>query len=1104
MTHGEEPGSETHQDSVVLTYLEGLLMHQVAGRPGSTVTQRPEAGRSSQEQSDRAVRGTPPTHDSSQQDRRVSLGTVPRHFKKARLLHSETLREPERQTACAPNGGLNGQAVVHRSGAPDSSTQGENTLLASLLQSFSSRLQGVAMAQPDLKQPDLQQPDSKKADPKQPDLKQQDLKQLDQKQQDGGVHESEWVNKEAAGQCRETASSRLKGLMRKSKTKNHSNVPYCRRSAQDSSTESPRAPQGSKQRTTVDSCAARLKAVASLSKVRSSPGSSPKPSVACSQLALLLSSEAHLQQYSREHALKAQLSSRLASERLAAMATQKTQDKPEPGVGQPEVTPHTASSLKAEQSMLPQPALDSSKRRPSPDPGQRRMANASLPFRVRRPFDRHGTRPSQTCSSLLLLLLNSHNTHKQNISNVHLEKDNGVLSSHRSPLLSDSEHSSHENGFTKDSSDAESSYSCCSPIDLSVRNRISDPALGSSSSSLDKLTESLISKWKPEASRPKVRDTEELKGSPDEKSPRKVTLVQLLQNHKSSGKLNKSPEDLSDFQQDTVPKVNSVSAGPFTPATCFEEARSESPSSALTGRTPQLLSSFSHGREANGTASPYALYTSSHVQSTPLDLCKSKSHLSESVPEPAFSASKLLQNLAQCGLQTASPSPPLNAPRPSKRSSSSHELQTEKPVTLLERLSAPVARNQSPVLEAPHGSNLPCLPELSPPISEIENLLERRTVLQLLLSNATSKEKLGGKSCKDTAASGSARPPDKSVTCDHISRPLPDIKIKAEPEEESLSREAEGVQRSQRESDRHSLALLPQRDVKSEPPPTDAFPKDGLLSQLLKQQPRNLHANMHSDVCIGPVKEERQEHHPLVVPKKRRICVELESQLNGQPSQACGGRDADPVPRAPEWHSVKKPASPRQVDPLINCLANDGRTFNVLKQLLLSDNCLRDPARSSGTASPPSLLGARHDLGSVQWHPSAPGLGPGDFKASPQGPHWACHPTPQDSPKTNHVPLKRASEGPVRWVVTEEQKSDSDSPRLTKSNPILYYMLQKGNTRVSRSVREQREAEPFEMRVKEEPLVNAKGRDHEQNSKDHSQSFDEKQGDNSGQLNGSL
>ena len=40
MTHGEELGSEMHQDSVVLTYLEGLLMHQAAGGSGTAVDKK--------------------------------------------------------------------------------------------------------------------------------------------------------------------------------------------------------------------------------------------------------------------------------------------------------------------------------------------------------------------------------------------------------------------------------------------------------------------------------------------------------------------------------------------------------------------------------------------------------------------------------------------------------------------------------------------------------------------------------------------------------------------------------------------------------------------------------------------------------------------------------------------------------------------------------------------------------------------------------------------------------------------------------------------------------------------------------------------------------
>ncbi|XP_039867690.1 ubiquitin carboxyl-terminal hydrolase 25 isoform X6 [Simochromis diagramma] len=50
MTHGEEPGPETHKDSAVLTYLEGLLMHPVVAGPGATASGRSEAAHSNQEQ----------------------------------------------------------------------------------------------------------------------------------------------------------------------------------------------------------------------------------------------------------------------------------------------------------------------------------------------------------------------------------------------------------------------------------------------------------------------------------------------------------------------------------------------------------------------------------------------------------------------------------------------------------------------------------------------------------------------------------------------------------------------------------------------------------------------------------------------------------------------------------------------------------------------------------------------------------------------------------------------------------------------------------------------------------------------------------------------
>lgn len=49
MTHGEELGSDVHQDSIVLTYLEGLLMHQAAEGSGTAVD-KASAGRNEDDQ----------------------------------------------------------------------------------------------------------------------------------------------------------------------------------------------------------------------------------------------------------------------------------------------------------------------------------------------------------------------------------------------------------------------------------------------------------------------------------------------------------------------------------------------------------------------------------------------------------------------------------------------------------------------------------------------------------------------------------------------------------------------------------------------------------------------------------------------------------------------------------------------------------------------------------------------------------------------------------------------------------------------------------------------------------------------------------------------
>uniref|UniRef100_A0A1A8K9V9 Nuclear receptor interacting protein 1b n=1 Tax=Nothobranchius kuhntae TaxID=321403 RepID=A0A1A8K9V9_NOTKU len=596
MTHGEEPGPETHKDSAVLTYLEGLLMHPVVAGPGATAGGRSEAVHSNQQQGNKVGGSFPLTHHAPIAPKagtnRPTLGSS-QHLKKARLLRSGAWNDSGNQRLSSPPMDLNGQVGGLQNGTlEESPNAGESTLLASLLQSFTSQLQNVALSQ-NTSKPTSECPSPAKA----PAADKEPLPVYG------------------------TASSRLKGLMRKSKLQNHNNTPYSRRGhSQDRPPESPRSAHSATPPAAPAesvSCAERLKAVANLVKIRSSPTPSPKPSVACSQLALLLSSEAHLQQYSREHALKAQLSGRSASERLAAMASQQHDpDKRPPSVGG---SPDTLSSLATQNGMttttmmatLPRTAV-SSPQSPSLLRGHSQSSPPAAPHapsqppREKRGFDARPVRPPQTCSSLLLLLLNNHNSQKQLTKNGHLEDIGGLLPpSGSSSVTSDSECSTHERSMTKDSSDAESSYSSCSPIDLSMRGRGSasaqdtgpknapsssssvtsvlssctmvlsstpassspqasaqpstssyspssltvssvSTAISSSSSSsfptssLDKLTESLINKWKPEPSRSNVSNNKEPEMSPDLKSHPKVTLMQLLLERRNSEMASKS------------------------------------------------------------------------------------------------------------------------------------------------------------------------------------------------------------------------------------------------------------------------------------------------------------------------------------------------------------------------------------------------------------------------------------------------------------------------------------------------------------------------------------------------------------------------------------
>ncbi|RXN13188.1 nuclear receptor-interacting 1-like protein [Labeo rohita] len=1005
MTHGVESGPETHQDSAALTYLEGLLMHPVATGPAATATQRSEPVHSNEENANRVTRVFQlPNHGSPSPDKGSPPSATSQHLKKARLLRSEAWSEADSQKQTGEQ--VNGQRKEHYKGGLDGSEQGESTLLASLLQSFSSRLQSVALSQ----------------------HISQSHKPLDRDSSESAPAEKETY------QSYGTASGRLKSLMRKSKQQNHNTVPYCR---QKRSSDSPHSSQSSAQPTSSESlsCTERLKAVANMVRTRTSPAPSPKPSVACSQLALLLSSEAHLQQYSREQAIKAQLTSRSASERLAAMATQQTQDKRPPSMGQPTAAPDMLSSLNVQNGTLPPSAVNSGKKSPS-------VSSPSMrPPKDRRPFDRHG-RPPQNCSSLLLLLLNNHNSQQQLTRNGHLEDNYGILPSRAS---SESEYSSQDNSLTKDSSDAES-FSSCSPIDLSMKSRApsqKSEACSSFTPSVDKLTESLTNKWKLEPSVPKVREATDLDISPDVKSHDKVTLMQLLLDRRNNEKVNKSSDNPSLRPDAIISSLKRIG----TP----EDSRTRSPLDRQTATFNSISPSYS--------------FPSPHAQSSPLDLCKSKAHSSEKTLEPPFSASKLLQNLAQSGVKNLSPSPPpLHSHKPTSRRQSP-ELELDKPQVLLDRLVVPSKRSRASVLD---GGSPPALPahkcERSPSAStQIENLLEKRTVLQLLLGTASQKDRTSGHKVLEVTSGGLEKPQRGSVNYDSSNRPSPDLNIKTEPVEENHSSDSsdDGAYHQRRPSQHSPIAGA--QDTKPELCPTETAAKFGLLSQLLKQQNATYHSNPHTRLLRNSIKEEPVDFQSPV-PKKRKLCIELAERLSNELCQPSRDTTSDNlVSGTPEFNGrvMVKPKeelvlSPRSKTPL----SRESQGFNVLKQLLLSENCLKELSQPRATPSPfipqancsanGSLTqpGFSQELSNLPWYPYSTARTPVDTTGGVLV--W-----PRGSPKASPKPVKKEPEGSPGETFTREERSSPDSPPLTRSNPILYYMLQRGNGQLRPELRDQ-------------------------------------------------
>lgn len=1183
MTHGEDPSPETHKDSAVLTYLEGLLMHPVEVGPGATASGRSEGVHCNQEQSDKVrVVFQHHSHEHTAPKAGTNGPTIgsSQHLKKARLLQSgawnESLSQPMNSTAVD----LNGQRETLQNGSLEASRNaGESTLLASLLQSFSSRLQSVAMSQQSAP-PSSQCMSLSKAP--------------------GADKESLQLYKSAAGH--------LKGLMRKSKHNNHSSTPYSPRGhSQDRPPESPKSvnsstpPSASAAAESV-SCAERLKAVANMVKIRSSPSASPKPSVACSQLALLLSSEAHFQQYSKVHALKAQFSGRCASERLAAIANQQHGQDKRPlsdgrtlspitnQTGLATETATTAATQKVLHASSSPPLLcgqsQSSSSNPLPGPNH----NHNNPSREKRSFDARPTRPPQTCSSLLLLLLNNQNSQRHLTKNGHLEDNYGIFPhSCSSSVTSDSECSQRDRSLAKDSSDGESSHSSCSPMDLSVRRRasaqdsglkgtpppstvslsssatvissssltlssstagkttetlspcsnsfssvatmISSSSSSINTSSLDKLTESLINKWKPEPSAPKVLKDKETEMRRDLKSPPKVTLMQLLLERRNTDVVNRTTDDQDlQFSTSKAANIQNQSNG-LIPS---KETRIKSPLDKAAAPAHTLYS-FSH--YPNSTALPSFSYLSPHVQSSPLDLCKSKPISPERPAQPAFSASKMLQNLAQ----SSSASPPILSSKALVQ-----ELDTRRPLNLLESPCATIHSTcTTPLSDRPSSCGTPSLKEDFLP-SQIENLLEKRTVLQLLLGSASGTSTASQKS----RISSSGRSIDTSDGCYEKSEgpsigrstsnePPFGMKFKTEVtqenEESSVMYEDSGGRKegSAYENTNSSPDFCPK--VKKEPQSTDTTAKYGLLSQLLKQQSAAYYSSSVPP-CEAPSQARllREEQYHVPSPKKRRLCyrqTDISDHLH--PSKAVDGENktnfyssiqeefnteqetsvrkphCDPLNRESQGFGDPLNRESRGFgDPLnresqgfSDPLNREGQGFNVLKQLLLSDNCLKELSQQSHHMHGPSLLQANSTATDRHFsQPSYQQTLPHLRSRHPPGSHNSgLHLEPLLSLTTGGSSvgtlqlnqkeepdrlIKQEPRSMDRWTSQEnDEKGDSslDSPQLSRSNPILYYMLQKGSIQLRKKVREAKGTHP-ESRIKEESVSEVLHYDHSLNS----------------------
>ncbi|XP_039711063.1 nuclear receptor-interacting protein 1 [Pteropus medius] len=1076
MTHGEELGSDVHQDSIVLTYLEGLLMHQAAEGSGTAVDKK-SAGRNEEDQNFNISGNAFPTCQSNGPvlNTHTYQGSGVLHLKKARLLQSsEDWNAAKRKRLSDSIVNLNVKKEALLAGMVDSVPKGkqDSTLLASLLQSFSSRLQTVALSQ--------------------------QIRQSLKEQGYALSHDSLKVEKDL--RCYGVASSHLKTLLKKSKAKDQkpdTNLPDVTKNLiRDRFVESPHhvGQSGTKVMSEPLSCAARLQAVASMVEKRASPATSPKPSVACSQLALLLSSEAHLQQYSREHALKTQNANQAASERLAAMA--RLQENGQKDVGSFQLSKGMSGHLNG-QARTSSSKLMASKSAAFQNP-MGIVSSSPKNASCKNSQERNNVKQAAN-NSLLLHLLKSQTIPKP--MNGHNHSERGSIFEDSSTPTTIDEYSDNNPSFTDDSSGDESSYSNCVPIDLSCKHRIEKPE-PDQPVSLDNLTQSLLNTWDPKVPDVDIKEDQHTSKNSKLNSHQKVTLLQLLLGHKNEDNVegNSSPQEI----QSDVTKFNTQ--------TYMRTSVIESPSTHRTTpvSTPPLLASTKAESPINLSQhslvirwnSPYTCGTQSekptNITSNHLmDLTKSKESQGEKPVQnedaqnsATFSASKLLQNLAQCGMQSSTSG---EEQRPSKQLPT---VNTDKPIGMIDRLSSPLLPNKTNAVEENKAFNSQATgSEARLSGSEIENLLERRTVLQLLLGNPNK-----GKSEKKEKI-----PLRDESTQEHTDRALSEqilmVKIKSEPCDDlrvhntsvHLGHDAKGapflgmappVQRS-------AAALPASEDFKSEPvsPQDFSFSKNGLLSRLLRQNQEshleddlnNSHRNSEltllesKNLCMVP-KKRKLYTEPLENPFKKRKSHIVDAANSHSASEVLYGSliNQQELKFSRNDLEFKYPASHGSASESEHRnWARESKSFNVLKQLLLSENCVRDLSQHrSNSVVESKKKGHKNNVPSSKPEFSISSLNglmysstqPNSCMDNRTFPYPAVK-TPASPPFPEHLgsAVSRSEsgllngcsmpseKGPIKWVITDVDKNEyeKDSPRLTKTNPILYYMLQKGGSSVT-------------------------------------------------------